>query len=168
MASDTAHPLLHTLFSEHHRWLTARLLRHVQDRHDAEDLCAETFFQLLFHRTDLSAIEHPRGFLMRIGQRLVYRRYRERELERVCMEALAQGAPETAPSPEELALLVEAVAQLDAALYGLPAAARAAFFYSQVDGLGYDEIARRLDVTPRTVARYMKQALQCCLRNGLF
>lgn len=168
MSSESSHPLLHDLFSQHHGWLTRYLTRHAQDHGEAEDLSSDTFCELIFRRTDLSLIQHPRAFLARIGQRLVYRRYRERELERACLDMLAQTPAEFAPSPEELTMLVESIARLDAALHGLPRAARMAFFYNQVDGLGYDAISARLDVSVRTVARYMKQALVCCQTNGLF
>lgn len=168
MSSDLTDRSLHTLFKENHRWLTSRLLRHVRDHGEAEDLCSDTFTELLFRKTDLSVIQHPRAFLMRIGQRLVYRRYRERELERACLDTLAQLAPEVAPSAEDVILMIDAIQRLDHALHGLSAPARAAFFHSQVDGLNYDEIAQRLRVSFRTVVRYMKQALQCCEKNGLF
>ena len=45
---------------------------------------------------------------------------------------------------------------------------REAFLLSQLDGLSYDEIAVQLQMSSRTVARYMKQALSCCWRNGFF
>lgn len=168
---SSSHPFaasLQLLFSAHHRWLTGRLLRQADDRYDAEDVCAETFFQLVAGRTDPRGIVHPRAFLLQIGQRVLYRRYRQRLLERAMLESLASAPEALAPSPEEQALLVEAIVQLDQALYGLPGAAREAFLYNQIDGLGYEEIAQRLQVSTRTVARYMKQALQCCLRNGFF
>lgn len=39
---------------------------------------------------------------------------------------------------------------------------KTAFLYSQIDGLGYTEIAQLLGVSERTVRRYMKQALSHC------
>lgn len=168
MSSPSPSVQLRELFSLHHGWLTRHLVRRAGDRHDAEDVCADTFCELLFRHTDLTVIQHPRAFLARIGQRLLYRRYRERELERACLEILAQSADAHAPSPEELILLVQSVAQLDAALHGLPLPVRMAFFYNLVDGLSHDDIAARLRVSSRTVARYLKQALTCCRDNGVF
>ena len=40
---------------------------------------------------------------------------------------------------------------------------RRAFLWSQLDGLGYREIAERLQVSERTVKRYMAQAYEHCL-----
>ena len=45
----------------------------------------------------------------------------------------------------------------------MPAAVRRAFLWSQLEGLGYREIAERLKVSERTVKRYMAQAYEHCL-----
>ena len=59
------------------------------------------------------------------------------------------------------ALLTDLVQRV-AALTGLPAVVKAAFLYSQLDGLSYVEIGRKLALSERTVSRYMKQALRQC------
>jgi RNA polymerase sigma-70 factor (ECF subfamily) len=47
-------------------------------------------------------------------------------------------------------------------LDGLPDIVKAAFLYSQLDGLSYVDIAAKLNLSERTVSRYMKQALRQC------
>jgi len=41
---------------------------------------------------------------------------------------------------------------------------RSAFLLSQLDGLGYAEIAVRLDVSMSSVQQYMKRAFAACYR----
>ncbi|MNL84550.1 putative RNA polymerase sigma factor FecI [compost metagenome] len=53
--------------------------------------------------------------------------------------------------------------QIDRVLHGLPLPVRSAFLYSQLDGLPQEEIAARLGVSVRTVARYLTQALRHCM-----
>jgi len=48
-------------------------------------------------------------------------------------------------------------------LDGLPLAVRRAFLWSQLEGLGYRDIATRLQVSERTVKRDMAQAYEHCL-----
>ncbi|MNW17309.1 putative RNA polymerase sigma factor FecI [compost metagenome] len=67
-----------------------------------------------------------------------------------------------APSPEEQLQLIEALVAIDKALDGLPMVVKATFLYSQLDGMSYVAIARKLDLSERTVSRYMKQALRQC------
>jgi RNA polymerase sigma-70 factor (ECF subfamily) len=45
----------------------------------------------------------------------------------------------------------------------LPTPVRRAFLWSQLEGLGYQQIAERLQVSERTIKRYMAQAYEHCL-----
>ncbi|NVL44279.1 RNA polymerase subunit sigma, partial [Pseudomonas syringae pv. actinidiae] len=60
-------------------------------------------------------------------------------------------------------LLLETLQALDELLDGLSPAVRRAFLWSQLEGLGYRDIAERLEVSERTVKRYMAQAYEHCL-----
>ena len=71
-----------------------------------------------------------------------------------------------APSPEETHLLLEALHAIDRSLAGLPLVVKKAFLMSQLDGLSYAEIGRRLDLCERTISRYMTQALRQCYLSG--
>ena len=62
---------------------------------------------------------------------------------------------------------LEALVQIDSLLQRLPAKARQAFLYSQLDGLSYAEIAERIGVSGITVRRYMKQAITLCVKARL-
>ena len=67
-----------------------------------------------------------------------------------------------APSPEDQLQLIQALVAIDRALDGLPLIVKATFLYSQLDGMSYVAIARKLQLSERTVSRYMKQALRQC------
>lgn len=149
-------------FSDHHRWLLQHVQRHLRNRADAEDTAAETFCQMLASRVDPESIAQPRAYLSTIARRLIFDRHRRRQLELAYLERLALLPEALAPSPEEQALLVEALTLIDRTLAGLPHVVKQAFLYSQLDGLSYVEIARRMDLSERTISRYMKQALRQC------
>ncbi|MCY1275327.1 putative RNA polymerase sigma factor FecI [compost metagenome] len=154
-------------FSDHHRWLLLHAQRQLRNRADAEDTAAETFCQMLAARVDPDSIAQPRAYLSTIARRLIYDRYRRRQLEAAYLERLAALPEELAPSPEERCLLLEALTLIDRSLSGLPLAVKKAFLYSQLDGFGYAEIGRRLGVSERTVGRYMTQALRQCYLSGM-
>nr|WP_239482255.1 sigma-70 family RNA polymerase sigma factor [Pseudomonas insulae] len=154
-------------FGDHHAWLLQHVQRHLRNRADAEDTAAETFCQLLAARVDPDSIAQPRAYLSTIARRLIYDRHRRRQLELAYLERLAAVPEALAPSPEEIALLVEALTAIDRTLAGLPQVVKRAFLYSQLDGFSYQEIGRRLGVSERTVGRYMTQALQQCYLTGM-
>ncbi|ENB9664691.1 MULTISPECIES: sigma-70 family RNA polymerase sigma factor [Pseudomonas] len=153
-------------FSDHHRWLLRHVQRQLSNRPDAEDTAAETFCQLLAARVDPAAIEQPRAYLSTIARRLISDRHRRRRLEQAYLERLMLLPETLAPSPEETHLLLEALHAIDRSLAGLPLVVKKAFLMSQLDGLAYAEIGRRLGVSERTVGRYMTQALRQCYLSG--
>ena len=155
-------PDIQQLYRSHHSWLVGWLFRRVQSRCDAADLSQETFLRLLTGSVAAQDLREPRAFLSTIARRLIFDRHRRRQLESAYLERLSSLPEQVAPSPEEQLLLVEALVAIDRALAGLPAIVKAAFLYSQLDGLSYVEIGRKLELSERTVSRYMKQALRQC------
>lgn len=159
-------------FSDHHRWLLQhiqrRLRSHAGNRADAEDTAAETFCQMLAAKVDPDSIQQPRAYLSTIARRLMLDRHRRRQLENAYLERLSLLPERVAPSPEEQHLLIEALLTIDRVLDGLPMIVKSVFLYSQLDGLSYVDIAGKLNLSERTVSRYMKQALcQCYLADAL-
>lgn len=152
-------------FRQHYAWLAGRMgVRRAAV--SAEDLASEAFAQLL-QMPDWQGTREPRALLTTIAQRLLYDIWRRRDLE-LAYQAWAAAQPEaTLPSPEERALVLEALATIDRLLDGLPVKARTAFLYSQLDGLTYPEIAGRLNVSVRMVQKYMTQAMRLCYLAGV-
>lgn len=154
---------LNALYHEHRSWLEGWLRRRVGNAWDAADLSQDTFLRVLCSAQKLDELREPRAYLLTVGKRLLSNFYNRRSLEQAYLHALAQLPEDCAPSPEQRWLLLETLQALDELLDGLPAQVRRAFLWSQLHGLGYREIAERLEVSERTVKRYMAQAYEHCL-----
>ncbi|MBO0368409.1 sigma-70 family RNA polymerase sigma factor [Pseudomonas shirazensis] len=154
---------LSVLYREHRSWLENWLRHRVGNSWDAADLSQDTFLRVLSSAQKLEDLREPRAYLLTVGRRLLSNFYSRRSLEAAYLEALAQLPEECVPSPEQRWLLLETLQALDELLDGLPRLVRRAFLWSQLHGLGYREIAERLDVSERTVKRYMAQAYEHCL-----
>ena len=151
------------LYGDHHGWLLGWLRRKLGNACDAADLAQDTFARVLGRPRELDQVREPRAWLTTIAHGLVVDHVRRRTLERACLDAIA-GLPEAqAPSPETRLLLVEALMRIDAMLDGLAPKARSAFLMSRLDGLGYAEIAQRLQVSLSSVEKYMASAIRHCL-----
>ena len=149
------------LYSDHHGWLRGWLRRRLGDAHQAADLAHDTFIQLLARDEPVAARE-PRAFLTTVAQRVLANHWRRQQLERAYLEALA-AQPEPLPvSPEERAIVLETLLEVDRMLDGLPAPVKRAFLMSQLDGMRHAEIAEAMSISVTTVKRYLaKAALQC-------
>lgn len=161
-ASTPSSPLLHTLYSEHHGWLVHWLQRRVHCVHEAADLAQDTFVRLL--RQCPTELQEPRAFLATVARSVLIDHCRRLSLERAYLDTLALMPEPLAPSPEERAIVLEALEQIDRMLDGLGARARSAFLLAQLDGLTYKEVAARLGVSLSSVEKYMATAFAHCYR----
>lgn len=152
-----------TLYHDNRGWLEQWLSRRVGSAWDAADLSQDTFIRVLASPQPVAELQEPRAYLKTIGKRLLVNYYKRRSLEQAYLETLAQLPEHCAPSPEQRWQVLERLHALDELLDGLPVAVRRAFLLSQLEGLGYREIAERLAVSERTVKRYMAQAYEHCL-----
>ena len=151
------------LYGDHHGWLLGWLRRKLGNSNDAADLAQDTFTRVLGRPRELDQLREPRAWLTTIAQGLVVDHVRRRTLERACLEAIASLPEPQAPSSETRLLLVEALVRIDAMLDGLAPKARTAFLLSRLDGLGYAEIAQRLQVSLSSVEKYMAMAIRHCV-----
>lgn len=149
---------LQSIFREHYAWLRDQMRRHAGSHHGAEDVASEAFVHLAQHR-DLEQVREPRALLTTIAKRVLFETWRRRDLEQAYLETLAHAPQPTYPSPEERALVVEALLAVDAALDALPEKVRRAFLYSQLDAMTYAEIGKALGVSASMVRQYMTRAL---------
>lgn len=163
MSSIALHAdLVGSLYSSHHGWLHNWLWRKVGCREGAADIAHDTFVRLLSADT-LETLREPRAYLSTIANGLLVNHWRRLTLERAYLDALTVQDGALEPSPEERALTIEALMQVDAMLAKLAPKAREAFLLSQIDGLTYAAIAGQLRVSERMVKKYMAQAMLQCL-----
>jgi RNA polymerase sigma-70 factor (ECF subfamily) len=163
MTAAVSHPYFAALYSTHHSWLHRWLCGKLGNTHDADDLAQDTFTRIL-GRSDLTVLVEPRAYLTTVAKGVLVNWFQRQSLERAYLEALAALPEPTVISPEQRMLILETLHEIDAMLDALPSKVKQAFLMSQLDGMGYAEIAERLDLSLITIKRYMKQAfLQCLL-----
>lgn len=159
--------IVHHLYLDHHRWLFNWLNRKLGDSADAADIAQDTFIRIIHTSTNenvaADAINEPRAYLTVVAKRLVANLYRRRVLEKAYLDSLAQFQMTATPSLEHQALILETLQEIDGLLDELPPKVRDAFLLSQLDGLTYAQIAKQLNVSERSVKRYMVQAMAKCI-----
>ncbi|WP_431484505.1 sigma-70 family RNA polymerase sigma factor [Pseudomonas solani] len=154
---------IHTLYSDHHGWLHAWLSRRLGNAWDAADLAHDTFLRLLGRQVGRDFGSEPRALLTHIAKGLVIDRWRRQDIEQAYLESIAHLPEPEAPSPETRLLILETLCRIEALLAEMPEKTRQAFLLSQLEGLGYAEIATRLGVSLASVKRYMRDAFLACL-----
>lgn len=161
----TQHDQIVSLYSDHHGWLRGWLRKSIGCSETAADLAHDTFIRIMQkQRADTNfALSYPRRYLRMVANSLMVDHFRRRAVEQAWLDALSL-LPEPATLPiEEQEILLEILQQLDQLLDTMPTAMRRAFLLSRLDGLTYLQIAEQLNVSLRTVKRYMQQAFIKCL-----
>lgn len=146
-----------TLYADHHGWLHGWLRKKLGSTACAADVAQDTFMRLL-DREEAVAAREPRAFLATVAQRVLFNHYRRQKLEQAYLDVLAQLPPLHTPSPEERALLLATVSELDRMLDGLPPPVKRAFLLRQLDELPQEDIARQLGISLATVKRHLQRA----------
>ena len=154
------------LYGDHYGWLHTWLRRKLGCSFQAEDLAQDTFLRLIVRPRDIHEKHDPRAYLTTIAQGLVIDHWRRQEIERTWIAAIASLPESLAPSPEEQAIIVETLIEVDRVLEKLPPKPREAFLLVHLHDLSYAEIATKLEVSERMVKKYMAQAMLHCLTTG--
>ncbi|MCX2901636.1 sigma-70 family RNA polymerase sigma factor [Pseudomonas mandelii] len=163
-ANLNRHQSIDQLYGHHHGWLQGWLRKRLGNAADAADLAQDTFVRLLGSTPgEPLNFTTPRAYLATIANRLSINLYRRRSLEQAYLAALAQTPDELAPSLEHQALVLEALDEIDQVLALLPGKTRQAFLMAQVEGYTQEEIASRLNLSVRSVQRYLARAFEECI-----
>lgn len=153
---------VHSLYENHHNWLCGWLKKRVGCSENAADLAQDTFIRVLTLRK-AAELREPRAYLSSIARSLMIDLFRRRALEQAYLETLAAIPEPVDISPQTRALILETLMQIDRLLDGLGSRTREIFLLSQLDGLSYVEIGRRLNVSVNTVKKHAVRALTHCL-----
>ncbi|AZV92844.1 sigma-70 family RNA polymerase sigma factor [Pseudomonas sp. S 311-6] len=154
---------LQALYASHYGWLVGWLKRRVESPMDAADFAQDTFVRLLARERPLDQDREPRALLAHIAKALLVDHWRHRAVEQAFLDALMAQPEPLVSSPEEIALVREALMRIDAMLASMPEKTRVIFLLSRIDGLKYAEIGERLGMAEITVKRHMRRAWIACL-----
>lgn len=153
-----ANQALTQLYRQHHSWLLDWLNKRVQCCLQAEDHAHDTFMRVIASN-QVHEIQEPRAFLTTIAKGLLINHWRKTAIEQAYRDRIAAYPEALMPSPEENAIILATLQEIDEMLDQLPAKVRKAFLMSQLEGLTYVEIGRQLGVTERMVKKYMARAM---------
>jgi len=143
-------------FNDHRREVRNFLRGQLKCEHTADDLTQETYLRLMRAR-DVPAVQDWRALIFRVARNLAIDHLRRRgrrtafELE---LEALYEITGDT-PDIDATLDCEEDMTRLESSLQELSPQCRKVFELSRNEGLGHREIADRLGMSVRTVARRM-------------
>jgi RNA polymerase sigma-70 factor (ECF subfamily) len=135
----------------------------------AEDVVQDAYLRFA-QRPEMGedqALRQPLAYLYRVVRNVALdcvRRMSAEARRDKAQEILAPMAT-TAPSPEDIAVSRDGLRQIETALADLPDRARRAFELHRFEGLTFQQIAERLDISPASAHRLTRDAMVHLMRR---
>ena len=135
----------------------AALMRRGRSVHDADDLVQEAWVRLACYERD-QVVAKPEAFLMRTALNLSIDMHRMRvnHGEEVLLDEVV--LIDAAPTAEAVVLARERVARLSVFLGRLSEKTRDIFLAHRIDGMSYQQIAQRHQLSISTVEKHVAKA----------
>lgn len=159
-----APPDVETLYCDHHGWLQGWLHRRLGNATDAADLAHDAFLRLLQAPRRFGSAPEARGYLRAMANGMCIDLWRRRQIEQAWLDELAARPEALAPSAEHQVIVLEALQEIDSMLRSLPVPVAEAFVMTAACEMTNQEVADALGIAPRTVRKYVSQAMLACLR----
>lgn len=136
----------------------------------SEEVTQEVFLKLWHHKQVFSDFDHLEAWLRTITRNLSLNTLRKTILEKKLSEQAYMQFIESDNVTEEAILLHDVQKQLDVTIEKLPAQQREVYILCQQDGLKYEEVADKLNISVNTVKTHMKRALasvRASIKSGI-
>ena len=160
-AVTLSHEQITVLFQQHHEALLNFLVYRIRCPETAQDLCQETYLRLL-RDGSLKHDENLGGFLFRVADRLALNYLKWQTQAKNSGAELSDDLVCPKHLPDEITSLRQQCEILIKAINALPEKYRHVFLLRKIDELSYGEIALKLQISEKTVQRYLVQAMLHC------
>jgi len=160
LPAKDAQALIEGLVASHGDQLRRFLLARVRNIADVPDITQEVYLRML-RVSNVESIRSPEAYLFTVAQHVVQQHTLKSASLPPAELALALNAQSAAAhaDPAQELVAAQCLDRLQETLDKLSPKARAVFILSRRDGLSFDEIATRLNVSKPMVKKYLMKAL---------
>ncbi len=159
---DASHRAYVTMLFNRHRVSLQRYLMRLVPPDDAAELVQESYYRLLRHGEMVKVDAMARSFLFQTATNLARDHYRRRASHRASLHVPIEDEElvQDHLGPDEQLAGEQTRALLERAIAGLPPDTRTVFMLNRYRDLTYPQIAEVMNLSARTVARKMAEAIE--------
>jgi RNA polymerase sigma-70 factor (ECF subfamily) len=154
------------LFDEHFHQLVLSAFRYLNDYDQAKDIVQDVYVKVWQNFDQIRHVGDLKGYLFKAVQNSSLNFLKHVKVREKFVTNFANSGLSAAQSPEDFLIEENTKARLHQAVNKLPDHWRDAFVYSKYDNLKYHEIAHEMNISQKTVEKYISKAL-CLLREEL-
>ena len=149
-----------SLFHLHKHKLYTFIIRITESPEITEDIIQDIFLKLWNDRQSLNSIDNLGGYIYRMGQNQAINLFKRMAKETVILAELQKQTTFSSGGAEENLALKDIHKRVAEVLELLSPKQKLIYTMSREDGMKYEEIAQRLNISPSTVKNHMIQALR--------
>lgn len=148
------------LYHKYHQKLFYFVLNFTQSQQAAEDVLQEVFVKIWSERKQLTGITNFNAWIFRVTKNHVLNGLKRMAHETLILAEIARDMNPDAEDTYAILSYKDVHAVLKAGLTELPPQQKLVMELSRDEGLKYEEIGSRLNISPLTVKKHAAQALQ--------
>lgn len=152
---DNSEDAFKTLFYRYYEQLVAFAYRLVENESLAKDIGQEVFVKVWDRRSSLDIKDSVRAYLLRAARNTALNHLKKKRF--AAIEDQLEPEDSNAGALQQLQA-VDLDKGIQAAINGLPAACKTVFLLKHFEGLSLKEIARELEISPKTVENQLTKA----------
>ncbi|MBK1440631.1 RNA polymerase sigma-70 factor [Parapedobacter sp. ISTM3] len=148
------------IYDQLHGRIYRLILALLKDTAKTEEVLQETFISLWMNRHKLDGEQPLYPYIYLIAKRLAIDHFRKKLAETNASDYVKVFAANSTNNTEETVFFEDLNRFARESINSLPAQQQQVFTLSRDEGLSYDEIAERLQISPNTVRNHMVNALR--------
>lgn len=152
------HEAYKMLIERHRDNIFSHAIAYLKDFSKAQDITQEVFLIIWDNRQNLTKVASPENYLFILTRNRIVAEFRKK-VKLSALEDLGQTSATIDLTPNRLLENKEMSALIQSALNQMTAQRRKVFELGKMEGLKYEEIAEKLQISPNTVKVHMVQAL---------
>jgi RNA polymerase sigma-70 factor (ECF subfamily) len=160
MPSSEPEQSIKNLFDEHFQLLVFSALRYINDYDKAEDIVQDVFVKIWQNFDELKLIEDLKAYLFKAVKNSSLNYLRHIKVKQKFIVSSEDLHSSLEKSAEDYKIDEETHNRIHKAVSKLPDHWREAFVLSKYDNLKYHEIAREMNISQKTVEKYISKSLQ--------
>lgn len=153
------------IYDQLHQRVYRMLFSLAKNHEQTEDLLQQTFVNLWQNRANLNESQPLYPYVYLTARRLAVDHFRKRVLEADAKTHIQQNHEEQGDYTAEAYAALDLQRFTEEAIKSLPKQQQKAFLLSRYEGLSYDEIAERMQISRNTVKNHLISALKHLRRH---
>lgn len=132
----------------------------IHNESDAEEICQQIYVNIWENREAINPHSNFRGYIYMVAKNMAFKFLAHKKVRSKYKNQKLYEDPALGDSPEELVITHEIALLIKISLDNMPEQRRRVFEMSRYEGLDYDQIAERLNITNATVRSHLSKAIK--------